>query len=330
MNEEHLRIQAIQWLQKQCDRYQDVLPRAILESGFDHEGQQVRLIGAQGIWFPKGWSMPVSITTTYHSPYQDKIWDNGLIYYRYRGKDPMHRDNDGLRNTMRKQTPLIYFHGIRVSYYTAMYPVYIVGDDPDNLTFTVAVDELSTAFRIVQAETDRVGNSVSYELLEPQETEHSQEPAALAPEPAFKPDRNLELRRAYITRETKQRLFQSAFRDIVLTAYKDQCAFCRLRHRELLDAAHIIPDREEMGKPEVTNGLSLCKIHHAAFDTNIIGIRPDYVIQVNEKVLCEVDGPMLKYGIQGMHNQKIILPYSRAQQPSPERLARRYEEFKGA
>ena len=50
---------------------------------------------------------------------------------------------------------------------------------------------------------------------------------------------------------------------------------CKLRHAELLDAAHIIADANDEGLPIVPNGLALCKIHHAAFDKNIIGISPD-------------------------------------------------------
>jgi putative restriction endonuclease len=60
----------------------------------------------------------------------------------------------------------------------------------------------------------------------------------------------------------------------------------------LLGAAHIIPDSDPEGHPEVSNGLSLCKIHRAAFDRGIIGIRPDYAIEVREDALKEVDGPM--------------------------------------
>lgn len=50
----------------------------------------------------------------------------------------------------------------------------------------------------------------------------------------------------------------------------------------MLDAAHIIPDPDPDGHPEVSNGLSLCKFHHAAFDRRIIGIRPDNVIDCDE------------------------------------------------
>ncbi len=81
------------------------------------------------------------------------------------------------------------------------------------------------------------------------------------------------------------------------------------------------------GRPTVNNGMSLCKIHHAAFDVNIVGIRPDHVIQVNEQVLQEVDGPMLKYGIQQMHNKRIILPKGRNEWPDEEKLKVRHEKF---
>jgi putative restriction endonuclease len=73
--------------------------------------------------------------------------------------------------------------------------------------------------------------------------------------------------------------------------------------------------------------LSLCKIHHAAFDKNIIGISPDYTIKVREDILLEVDGPMLKHGIQEMNNQQIILPFHKKDYPDRERLEERYNAF---
>jgi putative restriction endonuclease len=100
-----------------------------------------------------------------------------------------------------------------------------------------------------------------------------------------------------------------------------------LRHFELLDAAHIVPDKEEQGLPVITGGLSLCKIHHTAFDKYIIGITPDYTIKVRKDILEEIDGPMLKYGIQRLENNKIILPSTKNNWPDRERLGYRYERF---
>ena len=47
---------------------------------------------------------------------------------------------------------------------------------------------------------------------------------------------------------------------------------CALRHEPLLDAAHILPDRDERGNPVVANELSLCRIHHGAYDIGIVGV----------------------------------------------------------
>ena len=56
------------------------------------------------------------------------------------GNSPNHRDNVGLRKAMLNRIPLIYFHGIACKYLAA-WPVYIIRDDPANLSFTVAVDD---------------------------------------------------------------------------------------------------------------------------------------------------------------------------------------------
>jgi putative restriction endonuclease len=109
-----------------------------------------------------------------------------------------------------------------------------------------------------------------------------------------------------------------------------RCAVCRLRHVELLDAAHIIPDGKPHGDPVVPNGLAMCKIHHAAFDSNILGVRPDLSVHIRQDILEEIDGPMLRYGLQGMHNSRLTGPRIRVAQPDPDRLEERYAEFLAA
>ena len=134
-------------------------------------------------------------------------------------------------------------------------------------------------------------------------------------------------RRLYLTRQVKVRLHQRLFRERVLRAYQLQCTLCRLRHTELLDAAHIIADANDEGIPIVPNGLALCKIHHAAFDKNIIGISPDYQVRIREDILAEVDGPMLKFGIQSLDKTCIILPRNPIEHPDRDRLKERFDEF---
>ena len=97
--------------------------------------------------------------------------------------------------------------------------------------------------------------------------------------------------------------------------------------RELFDAAHIIPDNMPEGKSTIENGLSLCKLHHSAYDAFIIGVTPDYIIQVREDILEEEDGPVLQHGLKGLHKSKLILPSSKSHYPSREALEWRYSRF---
>jgi putative restriction endonuclease len=108
------------------------------------------------------------------------------------------------------------------------------------------------------------------------------------------------------------------------------CAVCRLKRDQLLEAAHIVGDRDERGTPTVTNGIALCSLHHAAFDAHLITVRPDYHVEVSEDVLHETDGPMLVRGLEGFKGQLIRLPRVERHRPDRERLEARYEVFRRA
>ncbi|MBN2103502.1 HNH endonuclease [bacterium] len=294
-----IRLAAFNWLKEQTQIHGEVLSRQLLVEGFPFQDKQIPLMSPQGIFKPKDMKLPLTITTAPNGPYKDSIRDDGFLYYKYRGTNPNHRDNVGLRECMKQQIPLIYFHGLAPSKYELVWPVYIVGDDPEHLTFKVSAD----AFE-----------SVLYEI--------KQDPTAVS---------EIDIRRKYITTEVRHRIHQHTFRERVLNAYRNQCSFCRLRHPELLDAAHIIGDKEPEGEPIVNNGLALCKIHHAAFDNLFVGIRPDnYTIEVREDVRKEKDGPMLLHGLQEMHNRKIILPYETRDWPDRDLPGMKYEKFRKA
>ena len=285
------------WLERESGRNGGIFSRKQLENSFSFGGQTIALVGPTGIWKPRQFeSMPISITTVSDGPYDDSIGESGLINYRYRGTDPKHRDNVGLRQAMLTQTPLVYFHSPRPGRYQAVWPIYVVEDHPESLS---VVAEIKAAY---------FADATEQTLASVGETD---------------------LRR-YVAIQTRARLHQQAFRMMVLEAYSDNCTVCHIKHTELLDAAHIIPDGEPLGQPVVPNGLSLCKIHHAAFDSNIIGINPDHIIKVRTDVLQEHDGPMLKHGLQELHSQKIILPTRKKDWPDRERLEWRYEEFRRA
>lgn len=141
---------------------------------------------------------------------------------------------------------------------------------------------------------------------------------------------NVAVRREYQTAAVKRRLHQHRFREMVLGAYRRRCSMCHLGHVLLLDAAHIIPDHDDRGLPEIPNGLALCKIHHSAYDTNILGISPDLLVHVREDILREIDGPMLEHGLKGMAGRTIVVPRSVGHRPNPAFLDERFRRFRAA
>ena len=138
-----------------------------------------------------------------------------------------------------------------------------------------------------------------------------------------------ELERRYAVRETRTRLHQARFRGRVLVAYSSRCTICRLKEARLLDAAHIVGDAETRGEPVVANGLSLCSIHHRAFDQNLVGVSPDYTVHVSRRLLDDEDGPMLDV-LKAFHEREIELPARRTWRPDRERLAARFDRFRAA
>ena len=133
--------------------------------------------------------------------------------------------------------------------------------------------------------------------------------------------------RAYATREARYRLHQQRFKLDVMRAYRHRCAICTLRERELIQAAHIVPDAEAEGVAAVVNGLALCAIHHLAFDRNLLGIDPDGVVHIAARLLREIDGPMLRTGLQGFHGKEIAQPRREEQRPDVARLQTRFDRF---
>ncbi len=263
-----------------------VITRDELED-FSYAGQPLKLIDqSRGIRNPAQLTATLSVLRNHAGPYRDEETPDGLLRYAYRAGDPDGGDNRKLRRACDLDLPLILLNTIAPRLFVPVWPVYVVGDDPDRRYVEIAVDE---SLRFL---TERAREDV----------------------------------RRYAERLTKLRLHQPVCRARVIEAYESACTICRLRHRELLDAAHILGDAET-GQPVVTNGLAMCKIHHAAYDRSVLGVRPDYTIQLREDVLREVDGPMLRYGLQEMHGRTLHLPKRVADLPDRNALAQRWAGF---
>ena len=235
-----------------------VLASADLRAGFTVLGERTPLVNPQrGIFKPQQMRFLLSIRTVFPVPgrrvwYDDQrevhrqIFDGDeTVDYAFMGQDPDAPDNRWLREAYENNVPVIYFLGVAPGRYEAMIPVYVAGWDPKALKARVA-------FGVPD------------------------QPGFSAPE--------LATERRYALRIVKQRLHQDTFREAVITAYDGRCALSRFPEQRLLDAAHIIEDRDELfGQPIVPNGIPLSKIYHAAFDAHLIGIDPDYRIHVADR-----------------------------------------------
>lgn len=232
----------------------------------------------------------LSINTSVDSPYADEMTEDGFLY-AYRAGDIDQPDNRALRAAFELQVPVVYFWGTRPGFYKPIFPAFIVADDPATGFVTVSVGR----------------------MMGPLDEREPVLPADV-------------LERRYAVREVRVRMHQARFRGRVLPAYLDQCAICRLKEARLLDAAHIVGDLEDTGHAVVTNGLSLCSIHHRAYDQDLLGVSPDYRVHVSRRLLEDEDGPMLDL-LKGFHAAEIHVPERRTWRPDCERLVVRFERF---
>lgn len=278
------------------------LTSELIRAGFTYKGEWIPLINPrQGIHKPQKMNYLLSITTVYPHKrvrYDDQTEACSQFYagsdyvdYSFMGADPNAAQNLHLLKAYKNKIPIIYFLGFGPSRYIPILPTFISDWDPQKLKV-------------------RLEFAVS-----------NRQPVIAYPEPD---------ERRYAMRIHKQRLHQASFRDVLIKAYNSQCAITRLAVPQLLDAAHIAPDKDEkFGQPIVSNGLLLSKTHHAAFDQNLIGIDADYCMHVSEQLLQQNDGPMLE-SLKQLKGNRIILPRLTENYPDRDRLAQRFEMFKSA
>lgn len=277
------------WLDVQVEKNFGVLTRSIMES-YEYRGHALKLANpGRGIWNPKEFDSTLSIVHKYGGPYDDELTDGSYLKYHYEASDPDAGSNRKLRKAARDGVPLVYFHGIAKGIYLPYYPVYIVEDRYDERVVIVALDEALTH-----------GSG---------ETEDN------------------EVHRKYVERTVRMRVHQREFRQKIILAYDYTCAVCRLRNAQLLDAAHITPDGNADGIAFAPNGLALCKLHHAAYDSNLLGIDHDHRIHVASRLLSGIPSAALESAFRTYVGSSLHIPKSKKLQPDETRLAARFEQF---
>ena len=293
MRDDDVRSSCFASLDVLCAKFgEDVPYKDGLDAGFPFRGRRVPFLSyMKGIHRAAAQRGPaaLSIVTSWSSPYEDEETNEGVLY-AYRAGSIEQPDNRALRAAVELAVPIVYFVGTRPGWYRPLYPCFAVHDDP-------------AARRVLVTKGAMAGP--------PDE-----------PEPVLLDD---PIERRYAVREMRVRVHQARFRGRVLPAYRSQCTICRLKEIRLLDAAHILAEAE-LGEPRVSNGLSLCSIHHRAFDHDLLGISPEYRVHLSETLLEDEDGPMLEL-LKGFHGAPIDLPARNAWRPDRELLAARFGRF---
>jgi putative restriction endonuclease len=273
------------------------IPYPALAAGFNFRGAKVPFLNrAYGIYRAarvQAGPAALSVNSSYKQDrYQDRATPDGVLY-RYQGEDPDNHFNRWLRNAYVLDVPIVYFVGTRPNHYHPIYPVFVEDDYPEELHVLLNFGKMRGPY-------------------------DEREPVRIVDE----------IERRYVVRQVEQRVHQAQFRGAVLPAYHDRCAICRLREVRLLDAAHIVGDADELGEPVVSNGLSLCSIHHRAFDEDLVGVSPDLRVHVSPRLLQDEDGPMLDV-LKGFNGVQLDAPTKKLWRPDPDRLAMRFERFVG-
>jgi putative restriction endonuclease len=118
--------------------------------------------------------------------------------------------------------------------------------------------------------------------------------------------------------ERVQRSGQGAFRLRLLSAYENRCAITGEHTLPVLDAAHIQPYLGAASN-HPQNGIVLTKEFHTLFDEGYVGITPDHVVRVSERLKADYQNGKRYYPYDG---QRLVqLPGDPKLAPSRDALA---------
>ena len=258
MRDDDIRSSCFASLDVLCAKFGPELPyKGALDEGFAFRGRRIPFINFQkGIYKAAAQSGPaaLSVNTSYKSPYDDQETPDGFIYAYRAGDDrPARQPCAARRLSAPGADHLLRWHAARV--------------------VSARVARLHHQRRPDRSRRDAHAGTDGRPVRRARAVARRRPDRTTLPVPR---------RASASTRPASGRG--------CLPAYANQCAICRLKETRLLDAAHIVGDLEEKGLPVVSNGLSLCTIHHRAFDEDVVGISPDYEVRVASRLLDEETG----------------------------------------
>ena len=114
----------------------------------------------------------------------------------------------------------------------------------------------------------------------------------------------------------------AGFRKAIMRIYDYTCVVCQLHVLTMdgasaTEAAHIIPFNVSHNN-DIRNGISLCRLHHWAFDNGLISLDRNYEVIVSDFMLER--GPT-EWLLTTLHGKSILLPDHNELYPAQEALA---------
>jgi hypothetical protein len=107
----------------------------------------------------------------------------------------------------------------------------------------------------------------------------------------------------------KQRRGQEFFRDAVLNNFAGKCGVTQIHIRELLIASHILPwGTHPTERLNVRNGLSLSRLHDAAFDRGLISFGENFELLLSPRIKADVEKNLLYENFGKFAGESLNLP----------------------